>query len=811
MFLLRPFKGLSARDRFGSLLLVGALGLVGGAAACGSSGSSSQGFSDVKPEAGIPVTRDSGTSFVVTPSDGGSTSTGPVVASALVFVPPATTITVDGVTPQTTTFQLQATVNGQTVSVSPTSLQFDRPDLGSATIGSPVSVTATGTYGGTGTLHAIFGGLEATATLTIQVLERDLGTTSTTVAAVLDSAGPAGTDAGATTGGDGGATTGADGGATTSTDGGATTVTDAGTTGADAATIATSDPLVKKILYPYNQTVFPLGLTAPIVMWTAPTGGSHANDVYRLQLSEANYTYDGYQTTPLPATSPSPSAAQWAIDQGVWDRVTASNLGPTDPLQVILSRYDAGTMTAAVSATMAWTVAPASLQGAIYYWTASKQEEEDGGILSTGHITRMAPGTGAQPVQLNSGRCMGCHAVSADGTTLVAAIDDPATAPADPPYVLSWQSPNYTRPWAVFDVSQPTPTAGFQSTEYGADIAVTPDGTYTVWGAPTDVPGSKVLSLSSTSTGALVVDSGLDELLGPLAGDVLSMPAFSSDGTMLAAVQSPSSSDNVLPVDPKAIVTVTYSASTQTFGNTLNTVVLATDPAITAGETALAYPSFTPDSKYIAFHAGTWSTGCQGSCDDTTPDDGQLYIAPLSDGGAIRLSVIDDPPNPSDQNASVEPTFDPKPAGGYSWVVFTSLRAWGNMGWPVTTGEDAGANENFKRRLWVAAIDSTIGTVDPSHPPFYLAGQDNTPNMRGFWANAQCIATPVAGQSGGACTQGFQCCSGFCTNGTCASVNTLACQSVGGTCTTATDCCNGGTAVSCSAGGVCTINVTVAQ
>jgi hypothetical protein len=32
------------------------------------------------------------------------------------------------------------------------------------------------------------------------------------------------------------------------------------------------------------------------------------------------------------------------------------------------------------------------------------------------------------------------------------------------------------------------------------------------------------------------------------------MPAFSPDGTMLAAVRSPSSSDNVLPNDPTAIV-----------------------------------------------------------------------------------------------------------------------------------------------------------------------------------------------------------------------------------------------------------------
>jgi hypothetical protein len=691
--------------------------------------------------------------------DDGSTS---VLATGLQFDPPQATLTLDGTHPQTITFQLQASIgNGPMQNVTPTSIQFDRPDLASASIGSPVALTAAGMYGGSGKLHAIYGGREAVATLNVVVAQRSLGTVPMDVATALDNA---------------------------------------GTTPSDTA--------VTSILYPYDKTVFPLGLTAPLVMWTAPTGGSHAADVYRLHLAENAYSYDVYATTPVPATSPGPSASQWAIDQAVWDRITTSNGGPNDPLKVVLSRYDSGTMTAAASASISWTIAPASLRGAIYYWTASKSTTADAGSVSIGHITRMAPGSGAQPVQLNSGRCMGCHAVSADGTTLVATIDDPATAPADPPYVLGWQKPNYTRPWAAFDVSQQAPVAGYQSRQYGADIAVTPDGAYAVWGAPTvtDGGGSRVLSLSNTKTGALVVNSGLDALLGPLGGDVLGMPAFSPDGTMLAAVRSPSSIDNVLPVNPKAIVYVNYTAATQTFGAALNVIVSSTDPALSSGEVALAYPSFTPDNKYIAFHAGTVATGCQNGCDDTTPDDGQLYVAAVGGGGAVRLAAIDDPPDMGDRNASVEPTFDPTPAGGYSWVVFTSMRAWGNMAWPLAPGEDVTKTENFKRRLWVAAVDPTIGSVDPSHPPFYLAGQDDTPNMRGFWANAQCIPTPGAGQTSAPCTQGFECCSGFCTNGMCTMPSTLACQPIGGTCTAAADCCNGSAGVTCS-GGTCGLSV----
>jgi hypothetical protein len=118
-------------------------------------------------------------------------------------------------------------------------------------------------------------------------------------------------------------------------------------------------------------------------------------------------------------------------------------------------------------------------------------------------------------------------------------------------------------------------------------------------------------------------------------------------------------------------------------------------------------------------------------------------------------------------------------------------------------------------------VDTTLGTTDPSHPAFYLEGQDDTPNMRGFWTLAACIATPGAAAAsdagvssgtdagasvgadagGGACTNGFDCCSGFCQNGVCVDIGQVACQGLGGSCTTSGDCCNS-SAVTCT-GGVC--------
>ncbi|HVH47568.1 MAG TPA: hypothetical protein VM925_34770, partial [Labilithrix sp.] len=291
-------------------------------------------------------------------SGGPQDGSGNVVVTALAFDPPSQVLTVDGVNPKSATFKLRATLpNGATVDVAPESLQFDRPDLATAASGDPVTLTTTGAYGGTGKLHGIYGGVEAVADLTVNVARKDIGAgVSPTVAAALD------------------------------------------------APNLPADPTLTSLRYPYDMTVFPLGLTSPLVMWNAPA----ANDVYKIHLEEAGYSYDVYAVVT--------GLGQLRVDQAIWDRVTASNGG--DPLKITLSRYVVATQTAYSSASQTWTIAPASLRGAIYYWTASLLNG-----VSQGHIARIRPGSGAQPEALSTGQsspCMGCHAVSADGSTLAA-------------------------------------------------------------------------------------------------------------------------------------------------------------------------------------------------------------------------------------------------------------------------------------------------------------------------------------------------------------------------------------------------------
>jgi hypothetical protein len=53
-------------------------------------------------------------------------------------------------------------------------------------------------------------------------------------------------------------------------------------------------------------------------------------------------------------------------------------------------------------------------------------------------------------------------------------------------------------------------------------------------------------------------------------------------------------------------------------------------------------------------------------------------------------------------------------------------------------------------------------TTDPSHPPFYLTGQEDVlGNHRAFAALDPCRA------DGSTCETGIDCCGGFCTNDKC--------------------------------------------
>jgi hypothetical protein len=136
----------------------------------------------------------------------------------------------------------------------------------------------------------------------------------------------------------------------------------------------------------------------------------------------------------------------------------------------------------------------------------------------------------------------------------------------------------------------------------------------------------------------------------------------------------------------------------------------------------------------------------------------------------------------ADLHHAYYPTISPVGAGGYFWVFFDAVRHYGVLG--------------LQRQLWGAAIDIAADgsyAYDPSHPAFYLAGQElGTGNHRAFAALDPCK------KDGDRCTSGIDCCGGFCfveqtqelaePTGSC-SPKMTECAKRDERCTTDKDCC----------------------
>jgi len=98
------------------------------------------------------------------------------------------------------------------------------------------------------------------------------------------------------------------------------------------------------------------------------------------------------------------------------------------------------------------------------------------------------------------------------------------------------------------------------------------------------------------------------------------------------------------------------------------------------------------------------------------------------------------------------------------------------------------------KKLWIAAVDKTwTSPNDPSHPAFYLPGQElKAGNSDGFWVNAACGAVAAA------CSTSDDCCGGTgampttrCDALTSKCQNIVACAPVNQACVSNGDCCSG--------------------
>ncbi len=488
--------------------------------------------------------------------------------------------------------------------------------------------------------------------------------------------------------------------------------------------------------YPYDKTVFPKGILAQKMMWN----GGNAGDVYRVHLTGKYIDYAFFTAADPPS--------RFTMDQNSWTQITESGPGGTVALEV--DHLVPGQPSAKIVINHTWTIANGSMKGTVYYWSNN-----------LGRVLRIKPGA-AMPddflaaAGINTGPCTTCHAVSANGSTMIVGGDAIGS---------TFDLLNNTQVYDQGAGQPPTDPTAFAARRAWAMATISPDGSTLIENnAPLPGPPGGSDGLFNTQTGAHLTGLGLD-------GVLLDMPAFAPDGSKIAFVNHVSGP----PFAAGALGVYDFNSMTHQVTNPVKLV--------DQGATPIAFPSVSPDAKSIVYHRGAL---------DTRTGNGDLYLASVAQPGVeIRLAALDGDSYPfaagaRDQHYNYEPTFAPVNAGGYAWVVFTSRRTWGNE----LTGpaEDPNTPSTAVKQIWVAAIDQTVTAgVDPSHPAFRITGQDETSlNMRGFWALDPCK------QAGTSCMNGSECCDMNCDMGTCTDPNPNGCSPNGSSCTKASDCCDTG-------------------
>ncbi len=554
------------------------------------------------------------------------------------------------------------------------------------------------------------------------------------------------------------------------------------TTLAVLATTPTSDGAT--FLYPYDATVWPKGLLAPLLQWTA----AHPYDAVRLTLECPTFSYEGtFAKTATPFV-------HHPIPQAAWEQLNEHCAGSTVTVQLIFA--SGGQAYGPLTET--WRIANGSLKGVVYYNSyGTRLAKNYSGALGPdprfGGATLSIRGGSTDPSLVAGGNgseanCRVCHTVSADGSTLVTQHGDNNSATSQ--YAL--RSGNTETPMQPAD----------GRFAWGA---LSPDGRFLFSNAaPIQGSSSAPSALFQVPAGTDVGATGIPSGLG--AGT----PSFSADGKQLAFNWYAGAQ-----ADQRTLATLRFTPPS-TFSDFT--------PVHTPTTGAALFPSFLPTGTGVVFELETVSNGRIGetrsTCDGSGPcsDIGtraELWWVDLATKNAHPLEKLNGkgyvPTGPNahgdDATLNYEPTVGPIASGGYAWVIFTSRRMYGNVAtinpyWSDPRFHDISATPTTKK-LWVAAIDLNAAPgTDPSHPAFYLPAQElMAGNSRGFWSADPCLG------DGDRCGSGDQCCGGYCIDGpndkVCSPTPAM-CAKEFDRCTTAADCCD--PAAVCAGNRCATIN-----
>jgi len=446
---------------------------------------------------------------------------------------------------------------------------------------------------------------------------------------------------------------------------------------------ATPGALSPVVVYPLDGALMPQSVAAPDVQWE---GTAQAGDLFHVKIVAGGATVESIVANSTGFTW------DWTPSPADWSLITQS--AAMQPVTITVDHWDAASGLQG-SNPLHMSLAAADVRGAIYYWDLSEGKMQR--IDDSGRNLAI-PNPPANPSDATN-HCVACHTISRDGRYLAGELWGGGLS------------------GAVFDLSNPSVTMGNPAP------TMAPINTYNSLFATFNGDGTRLLINDGTALRLINPATGMNVPTNgtPLPASKAAHPTWSPDNSLIAFVNN---IDGTWAVDYTTgdlqVIAVTAG---DTFAAPTTLVQSSTgDPAFKAP----SWPTFTPDSQWIAYGAGTNSRGrnAVGMPPVETVYPGSLFLVSRSGGAPMRLDNAC-----SAQRVCFLPSFSPYDSGGYFWLVFYSVRDYGNA--------QAGTKGTQRRQMWVTAIDkSKLGTgADPSSTPYWLPLQDpKTENMSAFWA-----------------------------------------------------------------------------
>jgi len=415
-------------------------------------------------------------------------------------------------------------------------------------------------------------------------------------------------------------------------------------------------------------------------------------------------------------------------DPGLWASVAASNAGQGPVHLMVRGTDDTGTSVGA-SDTFNMQFTKDDVQGALYYWTTSNKTAimryDFGGSTATPAPYLIPSAAGA------SIACVGCHALSPDGSKLVASANGQGDG-----RLLLWDVTN-NRALQPFPLAQ---RSQFESWNRDGTQFVGVFGDNTT-GNSAKVGPSNLMIFDGTS-GA--VTQTID--LGGLRADHPDWSKAGDETIAFTTVDVTASTTDQRP-STGGIDFIQLTAGAWGQPQVLIPPVLGQNNY---------YPAISPDGTMVAYDQSTCTAGTPGlgkkpdiSCDADTDATATIYLAPLTPNATPAPLTNANSPGVGDAGATDLTNSFPKWApfteqldelDKVVWLTFASTRQYGLRSPPVPSD----MSETKKGTLiWMVGIKLGVGGSDPSYTSFCLPFQDiTTSNHIAQWAKNFVIGPP---------------------------------------------------------------------